>query len=41
MNSAKTKAAENGFMFKYNIVGGDAKEGIVEFADDKKMVLIL
>ena len=36
MDSAKTKAAENGIVFKYNIVGGDVKEGIVEFADDKK-----
>ncbi|MDH3204085.1 MAG: universal stress protein [Nitrosopumilus sp.] len=36
MDSAKTKAAENGIVFKYNIVGGDVKEGIVEFDDDKK-----
>jgi len=36
MDSAKTKAAENGIVFKYKIVGGDVKEGIVEFADDKK-----
>ena len=36
MNSAKIKAAENGIMFKCSIVGGDIKEGIIEFADDKK-----
>ncbi|WP_316505216.1 universal stress protein [Nitrosopumilus sp.] len=41
VDSAKTRAAENGIMFKYNIVGGDIKESIVEFADDEKMGLIL
>lgn len=36
MDSAKTKSAENGIMFKHNIVGGDVKQSIVEFADNKK-----
>lgn len=36
MDSAKIKAAENGIMFKYNIVGGDIKQSIMEFADNKK-----
>jgi nucleotide-binding universal stress UspA family protein len=36
MNSAKTKAAENGIVFKHSIVGVDVKESIIEFAGDKK-----
>ncbi len=36
MDSAKVKSAENGIMFKYNIVGGDIKQSISEFADNKK-----
>ncbi len=36
MDSAKTKAAENGIVFKHSIVGGDIKESIIEFAEDKK-----
>ena len=36
MDSAKTKAAENGIMFKHKIVGGDIKQSIVEFADNEK-----
>ena len=41
MDLAKVKSAENGIMFKYNIVGGDIKQSIIEFADNKKMGLIL
>jgi len=36
MDSAKTKAAENGIVFKHSIVGGDIKEGIIEFAENEK-----
>ncbi len=36
MDSAKTKAAENGIVFKHSIVGGDIKESIIEFAENKK-----
>ena len=36
LDLAKTKAAENGIVFKSTIVGGDIKQGIVEFADDEK-----
>lgn len=36
MDFAKTKAAENGIVFKHNIVGGEVKESIIEYAENKK-----
>ncbi len=36
MNSAKTKAAENGIVFKHSIVGGEVKESIIDFAENEK-----
>ena len=41
MNSARTIAAENGIVFKHSIVGGDVKESIIEFAENKKNAIDL